>query len=210
MIWEQTINLTQPLRSVRLEIDGDSLIDRGQFDTTSPPQRQNFDDEVSCVKSPEQASNKPAAEDAQPNTDQLLERLVVVLQQQRAAGNQTIQELHIAAIEIATAVVEKLFLNRVSDGEFELERLVNEALAVLQVPPGPVVVRLHPDDVSSLQKADLAIPASDMTLVGDDSIGRGNCQVDGEVCGVRFDWAVQLRELRQRMLRSLMDANAKH
>ncbi len=203
MIWEQTINLTRPLRSVQLEIDGDSL------DATPLPQTVNMNDEVSCVNAPADLGSRPAAEDTQRTTNQVLEQLVALLQQRRAAEKQTVQELQTAAIEIATAVAEKLFLTRAREGELELERLVSEALTELQV-SGPVVVRLNPDDVIRLQTAELVIPASDMTLVGDDSIERGHCQVDGDAFGVRFDWAAQIKELRQRMLRNLMDADAEY
>jgi len=140
--------------------------------------------------------------------DQLLAQLVEMLDTRGATGQQVRRDVQVAAVEIAVAMTEKMFLARSEQGELELNRMVTEALSVLQ-PTGPVVVRLHPDDVRLMQPHLTEIATGQMQLAGDENMPRGNCQIDGEERGIRFDWAIQLQELRQRVLQGLTDADSR-
>ena len=69
------------------------------------------------------------------------------------------------------------------------------------------MVRLHPED-AALLRPQLTDSKDELKVVDDPSMSRGNCQIDDDELGVRFDGALQLRELRERILLGLTDADA--
>lgn len=129
------------------------------------------------------------------------------IEQRRAAS---LQELQMAAVELAVAVASRVVRECVEAGQWGVEQRVAEVVGRMQS-QGPLVVRLHPEELSTLlARIDTHRPANwpaeRLRLEPDPSLPRGACQVDGdEYSGVsRIEW--ELSELRQILLECAEDA----
>ena len=191
MRWEQTLQLTRPLRSVQLVV---APSDAAAAARREPPVSR----EAPLDPEPDQNPSQVAL---------LLERLAESLQARRQTHQQGLQKVQIAAVEIALVVAERMFLKASSEGQLELERLVAEGLALLHTTDS-AVVQLHPEDAAQLRPHLASLSSNELTLVENPRMERGTCQLaDGDV-GIGFDGPRQLQELRMSILQGLTDADA--
>lgn len=140
-------------------------------------------------------------------------RIEAVLVQFRAAADELkrrhqarIEEWRRAAVELALTIATRLLHQRVAAGEFPVEAMVREMAGQLGEDE-PVTVRLNPADLELLERrldgAPLLPGRDDPRLVPDPTLGRGECRVEGREGMMLSEWAGQIQELREQLIRSL-------
>lgn len=114
-----------------------------------------------------------------------------------------VSEVREAAVELAHAIASKLVFQQLAAGTFPTERLVAEVVGRLNTRE-PTTIRLHPDDLEVVQRADEALKALDpdghLRLIADPKLARGDCKaVAGEITVV-YDLHRQIDEIRRELL----------
>ncbi len=115
MIWEQTITLARPLHSVRL--DGGGSVDQA----SAVPEQLPGSTSAATAAAPVVGGRLNAAAADQSTTNQLLAQLGNLLRERRASSEQAFRDVKVAAIEIAVAVADRLYLSRVARGDQDLQ-----------------------------------------------------------------------------------------
>jgi flagellar biosynthesis/type III secretory pathway protein FliH len=123
---------------------------------------------------------------------------------------QSLTELRQAAVELAVSIASRFIHERISAGEFAVEKLVEHVLAKCEL-RHPVEIRLHPADLELLERRSQGkrIPwrnHESYKLVADGTLQRGDCRVEAGEFGVLSMIETQLSELRQHLLENLDDA----
>lgn len=113
----------------------------------------------------------------------LREALAALEAEYRAGAGQWLQALEDNLFAVSIAVARQIIDHEIqADPEWVRER-VRAATQLLGSHPGRVEVRLHPDDLTTLRAMEEAtgpvFDAQNVEWVGDASISRGGCTVDG-------------------------------
>jgi len=85
-----------------------------------------------------------------------------------------------AIAKLSVEIARKILMQKVENGDYEIESIVKEALKNAPTPQD-VVVRLNPQDLAQCQKAQQDEPSGDLAgikLVSDPNIGRAECLLE--------------------------------
>jgi flagellar assembly protein FliH len=160
------------------------------------------------------AAARRAAEAARQAQEQeavqkVLERLGDVVRQFNEQREQLLREMQQVAIELAVSVASQAIHAKIEANEFPIESLVRAAIGKLDS-SGPIVVRLHPDDLALFKRradeSGSSLSDSGIRFDADASLGRGDCRADAGELGVWCKMQGQIEEMRQRLLETLEDA----
>ncbi|MBA4065308.1 MAG: hypothetical protein C0501_16675 [Isosphaera sp.] len=114
-----------------------------------------------------------------------------------------------AAVELALTIATRLLHERVASGEFPIEAKVRDMVAQLGE-DAALTVRLNPADLAALTSrlagGSLDDGRDDPKFVPDDSLGRGECRVEGREAMLLSDVSRELQEIRDELLRSIAHA----
>jgi flagellar biosynthesis/type III secretory pathway protein FliH len=126
--------------------------------------------------------------------------------------NQRRTEMQRATVELAVTIASRLIHERIEAGQFALEALVRKTIERLE-PNQPVIVRLHPDDITLLERRlgknqPLMPDGTEVRLLPDPGLERGACRAEAGTVGVLSQWKDQLEEIRQHLLRSVAHAQS--
>lgn len=111
------------------------------------------------------------------------------------------------AVELALTITAKIIHQQLTDDTYPIESMVREMIANL-ADDRPMTVALNPDDIAMLTRRLKGQPliaddAVEPRIVGDATLGRGNCRVEGRHHQLFLDLANQLAEVKNQVLRSL-------
>ncbi len=84
-----------------------------------------------------------------------------------------------AIARLSVEIARKVLMRNISDGDYDMESILKEALK--NVPESPdTVVHLHPQDLANLQKLQAAEPTpySQIQMVADAGVGQAECVVE--------------------------------
>jgi flagellar biosynthesis/type III secretory pathway protein FliH len=121
-----------------------------------------------------------------------------------AAQIRAFQEEHLQAcrdqvIHLAVGIAERILAKQINSGEYDIERIVAEALE--QAPTDrKIVVRLHPADLEALKQlvADGGTERlQHVEMVADPQLGRAECAVDTEQVTLEHRVEEHLRQIEQ-------------
>lgn len=111
-------------------------------------------------------------------------------------------QLQEAAVEIGHAVATKLLFQQIDSGTYPIADLVHEVIGRLDTTSN-VVVRLHPDDLTSVQ----ALPTigedgseNPVRLIADSTLQRGDCRAKAGEITVIYELRRQVEEIRRQLL----------
>jgi len=82
--------------------------------------------------------------------------------------------------KLSVEIARKILMQKIEDGDYEIESIVKEALKNAPTPQD-VVVRLNPQDLVQCQKAQQDEPSGDLAgikFVSDPNIGRAECLLE--------------------------------
>ena len=121
-------------------------------------------------------------------------------------------EMQRVAVELAVTIASKLIHEKIEAGEFALESLVRQTIVRLE-PNQPVTVRLHPADITLLEKRlgsshPLLPNGPEASLLPDPGLERGACRAEAGTVSVLSQWKDQLEEIHQHLLRSVGHARS--
>jgi flagellar biosynthesis/type III secretory pathway protein FliH len=116
-----------------------------------------------------------------------------------AAKAQWLAQWERAALEVATAIAERVIRREVERTPDITLALVKEALE-LAAGSSDVRLRMHPDDLAALGKrvgqlTDELTRLGDVKIVADPAIGRGGCRVDTRHGSIDQQFAAQLARI---------------
>jgi flagellar assembly protein FliH len=116
-------------------------------------------------------------------------------------------ELQHVAVELAVAIASRLIYDKIQANDYAVESLVREVVERLGA-KGPVVVRMHPEDVSLLRQrlGGQSLGSAELRLVEDSAVSRGDCKAEAGEVSVVSQLDAQLNDIRRHLLRSLADA----
>lgn len=173
--------LTQTIKLVRPVVAA-CIIDAAQLRIAEGELRINATD-----GNPPSAIRNPPSDALQKEMEQKNDELARLLTEVRsiAAGLRQLQEQTLAnnrgeIAKLAVEIARKILRSKVSQGDYEIQAIVEEALK--QAPTRQnVVVRLHPEDLpgcQQLQRDNPQGPFAELEFTADWSIGRGECLVE--------------------------------
>jgi flagellar biosynthesis/type III secretory pathway protein FliH len=140
-----------------------------------------------------------------------LTRLGEVLRSLEEQQQRRLLEWQQAAVELGVALAARLLHQRIEVGEMALETVVREAVGRL-APDEPLRVRLHPQDLALLRKrldGEPLLPEGlSVQVIGDPTLGRGDCHVEGREGAVISEVRTQLADLRSDLLGKLSHAGS--
>ena len=161
------VHLTQPLKAVRILTDyhgqGDAEIS-GKVDRSVPS---------------EDIASKVTLEDQK----RLYHDACLAVQEVSARLNQLYDEVfaghHEAIARLSVEIARKVLMQNISEGDYEIELIIKEALKSAPETSG-TVVHLNPQDLADFQKLQEAgqVTLSDVKLEADETIGRAECVVE--------------------------------
>jgi len=119
-------------------------------------------------------------------------------------NERSLYELRQVALELAMAVSSRILHERIEEGRFAIERMIDGALAEID-PRRPLTVALHPEDLELLaQRVDSNTatwaPPAELQLVPDPTLARASCRIEGPRCEYLVDANLLLEETRQFLL----------
>lgn len=200
MAYEVVIPLSHPLR-------GAAVADPGAPLAAAPPPESTLSQ--ADLQARWLAEERQRAQAEGQRVEQVLAGLTQAVEALRAEYRRHLAELEQDAVELAVAVARRLLLDRLDDGRFPVEALVGAALKRL-ASDGPVVVRLHPDDLALLERRTGGRPLvpsdHEVRLVADPEVARGGCRAEAGEVLVAFDLEAQLGALRGLLLEGIADA----
>jgi len=155
------IRLAKPIASVRLTEDypdkaAGTSTEAGQAGPTQQLQRQNAEVSGLCR-----------------TLQNIIDKLNQFYEKAFSGHKEQVAKL---SVEIA----RKILMQKIQDGDYEIESIVSEALKNTSVRQG-LVVHLNPDDLGIFQKARDDAPTGGLAgikLVADPSVGRAECLVE--------------------------------
>jgi flagellar assembly protein FliH len=116
-----------------------------------------------------------------------------------------------AAVELGVTIAARILHDKIQAGDYPVETMARQAAARLHTEE-PVTLRLHPADLQLLeQRLDgrpLFAPDADVRLVGDATLGRGDCRAEAGETTVFAELGSQLADVRRELLRSLGHAES--
>ncbi len=126
------------------------------------------------------------------------------LRQLSKTHDESVQQLRGVAVELSTAIAEQLMLRRLDDDKLEIEPIVTIAMRRFEESPR-LTVRLHPSDFALLQQQSEQATKqkwseSNVEILPDASVERGNCLANTDEVSACFDWRLQLSEMKQNLL----------
>jgi flagellar biosynthesis/type III secretory pathway protein FliH len=134
-----------------------------------------------------------------------LEATLSELQEQQRTS---LQELQLAAVELATETTSWLVGTAIDRNLFAVDDLVANAVEALDM-KGPIEIRLHPEDCrlleSLMEREDAAPLGDDVTVVPDSSLARGICRAESPKRSLLGDWKNRLEDIHRNWLESLND-----
>ena len=123
-----------------------------------------------------------------------------------ARQQQQLIEWQRAAVELGVTIATRLLHDKIQAGDYPVETLVRQAAERLNTEE-PITLRLHPADLHLLeQRLDgrpLFAPDATIRLVGDPTLGRGDCRAEAGENVVLAELRAQLADVRRELLRSL-------
>ena len=138
----------------------------------------------------------------------LLDAIIDRLEDISHARSQSFTELQEIAIELGVAIASHLVKSKLDAGEFNLERLVRQAIDQL-LPAGRINVRVNPADLDDLQRA-LNEPNEDLLrridLKEDPKLPRGSCFVGTSDHGLLSSFEARLENIRETLLQGIQYA----
>lgn len=150
------LQLDAPVRSVRVLTGNESGTSTGS--TQIPAQHQNANFQIDSLCS--------ALQQAISDFQQLHENLFLSHKEQ--------------IIRLSIEIAGKILAKDIQDRNYEIEKVITEALATVDV-PGDITIRLNPEDMKSLQKAvdckDINLPEK-AVFVDDSAVHHGECIID--------------------------------
>jgi hypothetical protein len=118
-------------------------------------------------------------------------------------------EWRAAAVELAVSIAAKLLHERITAEEFAVEQMVRD-MAADMTEDEVVSVRLNPKDLELLEKRldgqPLLSGPDDPQLIADNTLGRGECRVEGKASLSLSALPRQLGQIRDDLLRSIAHA----
>lgn len=204
MVYEATISFRSVLQGVVLA-DPSAPFPAVSLSAGEPPVPSHEDQQLQ-----REATQSRQAQQEREAIEQVLARLTDVARTFEAQQRHRLGEMQQAAVELAIAVAGRLLHDKIEAGDFPVETLVREVVERLG-PRQPVSVFLHPDDIALLQqrlgeKQALFPEATVVRLVPDAALKRGDCRAEAGEVSVLSHLEVQLNDLRQQLLGSLIDA----
>jgi flagellar biosynthesis/type III secretory pathway protein FliH len=122
-----------------------------------------------------------------------------------------LREWQRAAVELAMTIASRLFHERVVSGEFPMEAKVRDMIGQLGE-DAAVTVRLNPADLKLLETRlggqPLTHAGEEPKFVPDETLGRGDCRIEGRESMLLSDVSQELQEIREELLRSLDHARS--
>jgi flagellar biosynthesis/type III secretory pathway protein FliH len=137
----------------------------------------------------------------------ILTQLTDIAGELQAQQRQRLEEMQQVAVELALAVASRLLHERLEAGDCGVDLLVRQAVEQLKTTQ-PVTVFLHPQDVELLAKRLGTAPVLDpsqLRLVADKALKRGDCRAEAGDIGVRCHVEEQLAAIRRHLLETLPD-----
>jgi len=123
-----------------------------------------------------------------------------------ARQQQQLIEWQRAAVELGVTIATRLLHDKIQAGDYPVETLARQAAARLNTDE-PITLRLHPADLQLLEKRldgkPLFAPDANIRLVGDPTLGRGDCRAEAGENVVLAELSAQLADVRRELLRSL-------
>jgi flagellar assembly protein FliH len=166
-------------------------------------------DEAEKAAKAAEAARALQAEQERAAVEQTLESLAAAVNEFDTHRRELLREMQQLAIELATTIAGQLMHRQVETGEFPIESMVAAAIARFE-PKGPIVVRLHPDDLAALERrlGNQTTSATGPTcrVEPDAAIERGNCRVEAGELSVLSHWNAHRDEIRQHLLDALAHA----
>ncbi|MHC4430317.1 MAG: FliH/SctL family protein [Planctomycetota bacterium] len=164
-----TVNLNKPISSAKVLSDY-AGVDGSQL---SGPGANNLEADTAKTIKQDSESQKAAFSQACQTLNGVIDKLNAFYEKIFVAHSEEIARL---SLEIA----RKILMQKVEDGDYEIESIVKESL---QNAPDrhDVVVHLHPDDVAQCQRAQQDDPDSALAgikFVSDSNIGRAECLLE--------------------------------
>lgn len=127
----------------------------------------------------------------------------------RAQQRQRLAEMQQLAVELAITVAGQLVHQRIAAGAFGVESLVQKVVDRLETTQA-VTVYLHPDDVTLLEQrlgeGRPLLENNEYRLVGDPSLGRGDCRAETDEHSIHAHLEQQIADIRKHLLQHLPDA----
>ena len=114
-----------------------------------------------------------------------------------------IHNVHSTIAEIAIAVAERVLYRSISEDRQAIEEMVRE-LVGLCGPRTPIVLRLHPADLTLLNRK--LVGNEEFTCEADESIQRGNCIAQADTLTASANWQETLKELQTQLVDRMNDA----
>jgi flagellar biosynthesis/type III secretory pathway protein FliH len=167
-------------------------------------------DPAEALRDAEKARREQAAREERERLESVLGELLDVARDLRAAQRGRLGEMQRVAIELAVAVASHVLYERFDSGDFPIEELVRQAVKRLE-PRQAVTVRLNPDDLALLERRTaeeplFALDTEELRLVGDPSLGRGDCRAETGDVAVMANLEEHMAEIRRDLLRALPEA----
>jgi flagellar biosynthesis/type III secretory pathway protein FliH len=196
---DQTVRFSRPLRAVRIADPNAPSHRQTQAESAEAPQLAE-----QTVKHLEQQSREAERDALQAAVAGLVEAAGSLTSRQR----ELLGEMQQAAVELAVAIASRVTYDNLQSDRFAIEDLARSVVGRLQQ-PGPVEVRLHPDDIALLRRRlgeGELVTQREIHLIADESLGRGDCVVAAGDVSVASQLEEQLAGIRQHLLRNLSHA----
>jgi flagellar assembly protein FliH len=197
---ESTIKIGRPLVGV-------ALIDPTQPLPAGSPTRGDLASGPSADRAAQGATQHARMEQERAAIENVVTSLADAAQELEAHRRQLLDEMQQAAVELAVAIASRLVYDKIHASDYPVEALAREAVQRLGA-KGPVVVRMHPDDVALLQQRlnGQLLCGGVVELVEDSAVPRGDCAAEAGEVSVLSQMELQLDDIRRHLLRSLGDA----
>jgi flagellar biosynthesis/type III secretory pathway protein FliH len=150
----------------------------------------------------EQESASATKQDSERDREELLAEATLWLVRARASAAASRTEAKDLALVLARKMAEKIVGHAVALDPEILSDIAVQALAAAKVREGGIVLRVHPEDLATMEasrpkwRARIASQL-DVTLLGDVSVGRHGCVVESDAGRVDARLETQLAALEQ-------------
>ena len=182
------------------------VADRDSNSTKETPQRQSNSQNVN----PKTTSAEPPQQIAK-----ILESIHRSLQEIERKQIDAHSQLESAAVELSVLIAERVALQAIRAEDADVKKLVHQTLARVSN-PNRVTVYLSPEDLRLLDEHTKAPDAghggdpqndnftiSDLNVLVDGTLSRGDCYVDSDDLGILTTFESRLTDLRQWLLEGL-------
>jgi len=126
-----------------------------------------------------------------------VERIVSALESEREAAEANLAHV---SVELALVIAREILRREIRAGNYDLEKIVREALSETAGAAGPCTVRLNPTDRAALESVPFR---SGTTLLGDEGVRRGDVQVETALGLLVRESSRLLDAIEQRLLEAL-------